>query len=879
MWGNNNKNEAAAQAARANFFNNPQSLSAQMVSCHISVVLSKLSNKYLVFGGQNSAAMKAARQSVYIKAFNDFIQSKEWFASNPKFVAAIAYIETLMAEAPNEQDQISFWKINDELGIPSQTSLTISVRETLAVVCAALMDDKVYRYESADKREEEKAERVKSLCDCLVELSENMATHESTRHRLAFCLNYNYPDIKFITAEFNFIWPHIRQAVVKKLFLESQWQTHFKTIVWPWIKEGEMPQVAWDLLNNANQTVSSNSTSSLFVDELKDSLAVTFLTYGLLIADKSTDSAKTTNKFINTAINDCCNRICDMDFPGIASVVITRLHHFMRSLRNLDKKKKEIVAFVQWLESSFDPDDNKHVLKFNKFFEIYEILGKINRYGYVLKTSKTHNELLSTLKPMIDEYIENNLEISEAFRTKINAFNRVYSRFIEDSKAQWIEGFFELWFKHRGIENNDERARLFYQLCNPDSQGSITVSDQEIINKCGLSDSNSVVEIDVYFLNRCLLHALTVPVLEWSELFYNTLKRLYQFILNDFNTAEMRGIPDQLKKSSYPNALLRQIKYFLECYELRPNKPTARPAHAVLTPTVIETSEEVFQGLWYVAMTANGNDFLWLPDAIAALKNKVKTLSINRLVQVLRKCPDDAIRLHFLRNFIAIMSDISNVSLIDLMNCFLTDDLCMYVLESIKTRMLNLVGDEVTAVLCIFTKDEYRLQAFAILIDRLNRHALSATELMNVLFEFKSVASAKEAASSLEKQIEVFRNLLLINEFQPPTINKKIKFDQIFDAAQLSQRYIARSSALVTFPTNNRLYLGEIMMLGELTRSKSNVAFEKVVEKLAELLIIGKKEINFDDDLFVMLHSIRTSMQSDAAANEVVSAVAVPMRK
>ena len=870
MWVNNNKN-AAAQAAQVRFFNDPQGIHAQIVSCHISLILSWLSKKYLTFGDQNSAAMKDARQSVYIKAFKEFIQSNERLTNNPELVEAISYIETVMAELPNWQDNVTFWEKSDERDAsPKQVSLTISVKETLSVVCAALMDEKAYRYESDSEREKARADRVETLCDCLIDLSKNRATHEAARHKLAFCLNYTYPEIKFIMVDFDFIWPHVRRTIVKKLLLESRWQDHFKAVVWPWIKEGEMPEAAWDLLNSSNPVASSSSSSVLFVDEIKTSLAEIFLSYGMLLTGRSTDSAKAISKHIGRAIDDCCNRIRDMDFPAIANPTVTKLHEFMKTLSEAKRKKKEIIVLMRWLESSFDPSDSKHIVRLNKFFEIYEILEKIARYDYALKTNESYSLLLSTIKPLIEKYFDSNLAMpDDALRAKITAFNKAYSGFIESKKVKFIEDFFELYFKNKAVEHNNLRADLFYKLCNPDYQENVKISDCEIIDKCGALDLNGAIEIDVYFLNRCLLHALTVPVAEWSEVFYNALQQLYQFILNDFNTAGMRGISCQLKESSYPKTLLLQIKYLLECYGLKPNKPRIKPMAAVLTPTIIETGEEAFQGLCYVAMASNQNDFIWLPEAIKALKNKVKIFSIHRLVQVLRKCPNDAVRLQFLKEFINIMSDTSNVSLIDLVDCFVMDDMRMYVLESITARMHNMVGDEVTAILCIFTEDESRLRAFAILIDRLNRHTLSATELINVLFEFKSVVSAKEPASSLENQIEVFRNLLLINEFQPPAVNKKIKFDQIFDAAQLSQRYVARSSALVTFPANNRLYLNEIIILGELTRSKSKIAFEKVVERLAELLILGKKEINFDDDLFIMLHSIRKSMQTDVAANDV----------
>jgi hypothetical protein len=877
VGGNSNNNEAAvqaAQAARAHFFDNPQSDHAQIVSCNISFVLSRLSKKYLILGAQNSEAMKAARQSRYISAFKTYIADRDWFPNNAEVASAINYIETVMNEPSNWQDKITFWEKGDELGTPKQVSLTMSVRETLVIVCAALMDDKVYRHESGAEQEKARVARIEILCDCLIDLAKNNATHESVRHQLAFCLNYNYPDIKFITTDFDFIWPHIRPAIVKKLLLENRWQIHFKLIVWPWIKEGEMPQAAWDLLNSTVPTTSvasSSSSSALFIDELKASFADMFLSRGLFLADKSTDSTKAISKLMNGAISDCCSRIRDMDFPAIANLTVSKLHHFMRSLGEAEKKKKEIIVFIQWLESSFDPNDGKHIAKLNGFFMIYEINKKINRYSYMLKRSGDQHGLLSRLKPMIDNYFENNFEIPDVFQDEIDAFDNNYGKFIEGNKVAWVESFFELWLKNKNVEHNDGRAHLFYQLCHLEYKADIKISDEEIMDVCGASDLNAAVEVDAYFLNRCLLHALTVPVAEWSKTFSDTLRRLYQFILNNFNTAEMRSAAGQFKKASYPNSLLRQIKYLLECYELKSNKPAARPEQAVLTPTTIDTEEEVFQGLCYIAVAANQYNFSSVAEEVCTLKNKVSMFPVHRLVQILRKCTDDTVRLEFFVAFMDITSELSNTRLIDILDSFLSDKSRLQVLRVIKVNMHELTSDEVTAVLCVFADDRLRLQAFAALIDKIYMYRLSSVELRNIFLEFKSVVSQNDTSLMLENQIQIFTKLFLINEFPSPAVYKKRNLCRIHNIEQLSSQYIATTSTSALFATANRSYVEEVKKLDRVMKKQPDITFEEIAEFVARLLIQGKKQINFDDDLFVMLQGIKRSMQQSVVASEETS--------
>jgi DNA-binding transcriptional ArsR family regulator len=762
---NNTSIEVEAEASRNHFISKNDSTHAKTVSSSMGVVLVRLSKKYLVpqdlQPGQDIEALKLERQANAITAFETFISEKGLLVAGSDLEQAISYVKGLGID---QWDTVTYWEKSDKDEL-ERKDVVISVKETLAIVCAALMDETVYQYESEAERDKAKTERLKVLCACLINLSKHRACHTDARHEIARLLNHNYPDVSFITIDYDFILQHIQQEIEKKLFLkDGAWKTNFKTIVWPWIREGEMPEEAWARLNITTSTTSSSSSSSsqsesasspLFTEQLKTSLEAAFLSHGLILKDKTTDNKKT----IGEAINSCCidGRIKELDYPPVKDPLIIKLYSFMKSLGEKEKAKKEIKAFIQWLDSDLDPHNKDHIAKLNKYFEVYEMTKKITRYGYVLR-SEGHGELLAELKAMIESYFTEGLEVSGALQEKIEAFNGAYSKFHTDKKPAWIESFFGLWFASEDAYSQ-ERAHLFYRLCHPEYQRIIRISDQEIEDiyndyqqrSSSSNDESTVIEIDVYFLNRCLLHALTVPVAEWSDIFNRTLIQLHQFILNDFNDHPLRGVAGQLKKDSYPTELLTQIKYLLDCYALKPNKPETRPGPAVLTPTVMDAHNQVLWGICYVGMaSSNEDDINRVTTTVNVLADKTLGFSAEDLAFFL---PKFSTANHRVQVIVAIKDKIFQLSgkkLTEIFSQLATVEQRLQVFEALKNKVSQIFGEELDEIFG-FEIEEHRLHVFNALKDKVFQ-VISVT-LVNILSKFATAKQRLQILGGLKDKV------------------------------------------------------------------------------------------------------------------------------
>lgn len=744
------------------FFKNTQSTHNHTVSASMGVVLAKLSRKYLIpqdlKNTQAVETIKKVRQIKAIAAFTDLMKEKGRLVEGSDLAQAITYIEGVMTKPLDQFDRVIFWERNEK-GILEKHDIFISIKETFAIVCAALMNESVYHYESDEQRKKAKIERLDVLCACLINLSKHKACHTDTRHELARCLNHNYPGVNFITVDYDFILQHMQQEIAARLFPKDDWQSTFKTIVWPWIREGEMPKEAWACLNpspsvSACSSSESETTSvSSFTAQLKTSAEAAFLSHGLILDDETTDKKRTIREAIDLCVQD--QRIMEIDHPAIKDPVIIRLYNFIKSLGVNERQKPEVAVFIQWLNSGFDANNQDHIVRMNHYFIIFNIAKKITRYSYALK-NEGHGQLLTELQSMIECYYREGLVASSDLLAKIEAFNAAYSKYHQDKKPRWIEDFFAIWFANQNSSQDatQERSHLFYRLCKPEYLASIRISDLEITSifkdyqqrSDANQNGNEVIIIDLYFLNRCLLHALTVPVEEWSAIFKNALIQLYRFIVNNFNTPDMRGMEGQLKRDSYPDRLLLQIKYLLDCYEF---PRIVRPKQVVLTPALIESYNESQLGFSFII---NASVHEVDPSQIIAAFNSVKgNLTFKQFDDILTRQANDDKRMQILQLVTKVPSlDISNI--IEVLNKFSTDMERLKALRVIKSKVPNLFHAKLSSILSGFETGDYRSR-------ELNSEALHefCKNLCNILSGFETDAH----------RLQVF-NVFDLSAFQLP---------------------------------------------------------------------------------------------------------------
>lgn len=756
--------ESAALSARRALMNNNQSTHNQTGLASMGIVLARLINKYLIDQTQkqtkDTETLKKVREIKAISAFTQLMKDKGRLAEGSDLLQAINYIQTVMRQPIDQNDRIIYWDKNEK-GELVERDVAISVQETFAVVCAALMDESVYQYDSEEQREKAKMERLDYLCVALINVAKHKACHTDVRHELARSLNHNYPGIDFITVDFDFILKHTQEEIAKKLIPGECWRAHFKMIIWPWIKEGEMPEEAWVRLNATHSTSSSSSTDdeAPFVTDLRKSLEAAFLSHGLILTDRTTDNKKT----VREAIDICCHveRIKEINYLPVKNSVMIKLYNFMRSQGEAERKQPEIAKLIQWLDTDFDANNNDHLTKLNHYFTIYSISKKIIRYSYLLKC-EGHGNLLTELTSMIHGYFSVGLEASSELLEKIEIFDQIFSKFSTDKKPTWIENFFALWVSPGNPVL--QRAHLFYRLCKPEYLASIRISDSEINalfnppqqSASASSDENNVIIIEQYFLNRCFLHALTIPVAEWSETFYRALKNLYRFVENNFNTVDMRGVEEQLKRDSYPDDFLRQIKYLLECYELKPNKPVARRRPVVLTPATIDTIDEGRIGLDLILVASrNEGD----PNQIVAALNMFQcelTISPhNRLNMVLARFATEDKRVRALAALVNKVPELSIEQVSEISSTFHAEHHRLEALVVLVNKVFRVSLAKVNLFIVAnnFTNENHRLQAFKALCDKVE--AIDGNDLEHIFSHFESDESRLEALKQIHEKIQL----------------------------------------------------------------------------------------------------------------------------
>lgn len=561
--------------------------------------------------------------------------------------------------------------------------------------------------------------------------------------------------------DYDFILQHIRQEIAKKLFPTDAWQANFKTIVWPWIRQGKMPRAAWTRLN-----IAASITSASFAEQLKISLEAAFLSHGFSLKDKTTDNKKT----IEEAIDIYCTAVCivNIDCPPVKNPLIIKLSNFFKSLREKEKERKQIKILIKWLDFTFDPNNETHNSLLSKFFTVYEIANKITDYGCGLLI-EGHGELLATLKSSIIEYFSNGFRISSVLQENIEDFNKIYLEFDKNKKPIWVDNFFVQWFLERfsdeEYDSNKQRALLFYYLCNPAYQKIIRMSNQEIeyiydiFQGCINSnpDNNSIVEISVNIFNKCMLHALAVPIAEWSENFNEIMKIIYRFASNGFNEPGIQEVAGQLKKDSYPDVLLSQIKYLLDCYALKPNVPVSRPRQVALMPTVIETPVEAMQGIIYIGLASEyEGDINQLITSINIFKDKALEFSCSRLDRLLGWFKGDARRLAILNACVSqLVPQFSISKLITFLCKFSISNERLQALEILKDRVKPFLAREFMEALSLF--DYVDIAVLEVLKDKLN--LLSIEELETLLGKFQDDQTKLKVLKILKDKLNRFSSI------------------------------------------------------------------------------------------------------------------------
>jgi hypothetical protein len=501
-----------------------------------------------------------------------------------------------------------------------------------------------------------------------------------------------------------FILLHRNQEIVKKLFPKEITKSDFEIIILPWILEGKMPDAAWKRLSST--TSSGRSLSGRFKASFKKTAAQGLFSEQIKASLKTALSTQELSEQDEAEIEECCTEqaIRSMDRPPLRIPPLNRLHEFIGSLNQTEKEQPKVACFIQWLKKKFDPEKNKHINKLNNFFIVYEVAKKVAHYGFAMKDDD-NGELLKRLSSMIEKYFVKGFKVPEVLPEEIKKFDDAYTSLSKDKKTKWVEEFFKNWFANNVEKNNDDddddaatnsqtRAELFCKLCNPDYQACIRISDQvlndgyEQYNRASNAATAATKDGD-YFLSLCLLYALAVPVGEWSVTFHTILQKLFK------------------KTIAYPRELLQQINYLLECYLAESAELEKRPELVVLTPALIETTEDVQTAFNYIASAAAGGQCprQFIPDAVSAVKAKIKSISGNDLAARLSQFKEDTYRLLVVEELLGVLDSLDCDEVIKLLATVENDSSRLKLLIMLEKKLPSFLSEDAIKLFSLFKDD------------------------------------------------------------------------------------------------------------------------------------------------------------------------------
>ncbi len=260
------------------------------------------------------------------------------------------------------------------------------------------------------------------------------------------------------------------------------------------------------------------------------------------------------------------------------------------------------------------------ILSFVKVAETREIL---NLYGNAMKVN--HADLFNACEQICRDYVhhlettseEEQIPLTKEKLTKLNQVLENVKEFIKEKEfIDWTSNVFALYFQSDQAEQDKILEKILYFVFD---QKRIHTPDNwlHIIYQHNLShapEEKEFINIEPYHINRVFLHALTMPIEDWTPAFYDTFGSMLD-LLESSNS----DLAARLKRDSYPPEFIAQLRW-LQNYHACQGEAKANPEPPVAFPIPV---------LYY---PDNANEFarvlrLLSPEKISAVIEKLKTRS------------------------------------------------------------------------------------------------------------------------------------------------------------------------------------------------------------------------------------------------------------
>jgi hypothetical protein len=214
----------------------------------------------------------------------------------------------------------------------------------------------------------------------------------------------------------------------------------------------------------------------------------------------------------------------------------------------------------------------------------------------------------------------------------------------------FIENIFAIWANTlNNLSENDEFTKLWQSSIwlsiesLPESSWHVTDSEIQRIFKSGMtSDDSFIIDVTPYQINKFILHALKSSPNEWSDLFTGSFKTLVSFLGGLDENNQQSENSRQLRRSSYPNKFLNQLKSLLW---LRENKEDQNvisdefvPSNWYMPCKLNNLNVAQFINIfhrWFSLVEGGGVDDVEQIDFTALLKSFVSELTLSELNELM----------------------------------------------------------------------------------------------------------------------------------------------------------------------------------------------------------------------------------------------------
>ena len=558
------------------------------------------------------------------------------------------------------------------------------LKEVFTLVWTALMHDEafIHAYKGSDKKRLQHAiddrvpHRIHSLFNSLQKIkNEKNNCHTGARHDLASVLNqiYEFPETHELVDLIEDANGTVLTLLKEKVH-DTFWAVHKDASK---ADQQTLERALIDWMSTSNPYPLLKLISS----QLPEQAALSGETlYAYVAAHFEKHGTDPKDIELETRVSDylfCLEYAFDKDKDPLVFLKISKI---LNALPGKEATEQTALKKVQrWIEKSFrstQTEDCKKIRAFHKIHTLYQetlqmrllfiLAGKEDEMKTFLDASQAYFEAINdsesdplpdvpqALKQILDGGWINKQE-GEVELKVVEPYKEILKACKKDRMQAPIENFFADWFTARNADDLTSVQHLYASLLDASFQKKIVLTDQEIArfieSQQSRSSNENEVEIESqrpidngelnvnpYWINRVLLHAIIVPPKDWSLLFAEAFREVRVFIKNHFNPEEMTSALEEmtasaLEESSYPWQLQEQLAYLGECYVAHqkgsgmPERPTYR---IIVLPHDVKTAKD-----WeFVAYLLEQN-----PEKFKAVYRPIRLYILQILSEVVGRTP------------------------------------------------------------------------------------------------------------------------------------------------------------------------------------------------------------------------------------------------